>query len=96
MQGRDRRRQRDRDRGGDLGRSADLRRRRDPAELVYSAAKSNYRHRPSMPQDVAAHRATEIATLNGGVVRAADGAGVDVPLHQAMVDLIRRVERSWG
>ena len=68
----------------------------DPAELVYSAAKANYRHRPSMLQDVAAHRATEIATLNGGIVRAADGAGVDVPLHRAMVDLIRGVERSWG
>jgi 2-dehydropantoate 2-reductase len=67
----------------------------DPAELVYSAAEANYRHRPSMLQDVAAHRATEIATLNGGIVRAADGAGVDVPLHRAMVDLIRGVERSW-
>jgi 2-dehydropantoate 2-reductase len=67
----------------------------DPAELVYSAAKANYRHRPSMLQDVAAHRATEIATLNGGIVRAADGAGVGVPLHRAMVDLIRGVERSW-
>ena len=43
----------------------------DPAELVYSAAKANYRHRPSMLQDVAAQRRTEIATLNGGIVRAA-------------------------
>ena len=49
----------------------------DPAELVYSAAKANYRHRPSMLQDVTAHRPTEIATLNGGIVAAADGAGVD-------------------
>ena len=68
----------------------------DPAELVYSAAKSNYRHRPSMLQDVTAHRPTEIATLNGGIVSTADGAGVDVPLHRAIVDLIRGVERSWG
>jgi 2-dehydropantoate 2-reductase len=67
----------------------------DPAELVYSAAKANYRHRPSMLQDVAAHRPTEIATLNGGIVRAAEQAGVDAPLHRAMVDLIRGVERSW-
>jgi 2-dehydropantoate 2-reductase len=67
----------------------------DPAELVYSAAKANYRHRPSMLQDVTAHRPTEIATLNGGIVAAADGAGVEVPLHRAIVDLIRGVERSW-
>ena len=68
----------------------------DPVELVYAAAKANYRHRPSMLQDVAARRETEIATLNGGIVTAANGAGVDVPLHRAMVDLIRGVERSWG
>jgi 2-dehydropantoate 2-reductase len=68
----------------------------DPRELVYGAAKDNYRHRPSMLQDVAAHRPTEIATLNGGIVSAADEAGIDVPLHRAMVDLIRGVERSWG
>jgi len=67
----------------------------DPAELVYSAAKANYRHRPSMLQDVAARRPTEIATLNGGIVAAADEVGVPVPLHRAMVDLIRGVERSW-
>ena len=68
----------------------------DPRELVYGAAKDNYRHRPSMLQDVAAHRPTEIATLNGGIVSAADEAGIDVPLHRAMVDLIRGVERSWN
>jgi 2-dehydropantoate 2-reductase len=67
----------------------------DPAELVYSAAKANYRHRSSMLQDVTAHRPTEIATLNGGIVRAAGEAGVEVPLHRAIVDLIRGVEWSW-
>ena len=68
----------------------------DPTELVYSAAKANYGHRPSMLQDVTARRSTEIATLNGGIVRAAEGAGVPVPLHRAIVDLVRGVERSWN
>ena len=67
----------------------------DPAELVYSAGKANYRHRPSMLQDVAARRRTEIATLNGGIVRAAREAGVPAPLNRAIVDLIEGVERSW-
>jgi 2-dehydropantoate 2-reductase len=67
----------------------------DPAELVYTAAKANYRHRPSMLQDVTAKRRTEIATLNGGIVRAAGEAGVPVPLNRAIVDLIEGVERSW-
>jgi 2-dehydropantoate 2-reductase len=48
-----------------------------------------------MLQDVAAHRPTEIATLNGGIVRAADAAGVAVPLHRAIVDLIAGVEHGW-
>ncbi len=68
----------------------------DPAELVYSAAKANYGHRPSMLQDVTAKRRTEIATLNGGIVRAGGEAGVAVPLHRAMVDLIRGLEWSWN
>jgi len=68
----------------------------DPADLVYSAAKANYSHRPSMLQDVAARRSTEIATLNGGIVAVADEVGMKVPLHRAMVDLIRGVERSWS
>jgi 2-dehydropantoate 2-reductase len=67
----------------------------DPVELVYSAAKANYRHRPSMLQDVTARRPTEIATLNGGIVSSAAQVGLDVPLHRAMVDLIRGVEHSW-
>ncbi len=48
-----------------------------------------------MLQDVAARRRTEIATLNGGIIRAAREAGVEVPLHSAIVDLIAGVERSW-
>jgi 2-dehydropantoate 2-reductase len=68
----------------------------DPSELVYTAGKANYGHRPSMLQDVAAHRPTEIATLNGGIVNAADKVGIPVALHRAMVDLIRGVERSWS
>ncbi len=48
-----------------------------------------------MLQDAIAHRATEIATLNGGIVAAAGQAGVPTPLHAAIVDLIRGLERGW-
>jgi len=67
----------------------------DPVALVDEAGQANYLHRPSMLQDVAARRLTEIATLNGGIVDAARGAGVDVPHHRAIVDLIRGLEHSW-
>jgi 2-dehydropantoate 2-reductase len=53
-------------------------------------------HRTSMLQDVLARRRTEVAVLNGGIVRAGQEAGVGTPLHQAMTDLIGGLERSWA
>jgi 2-dehydropantoate 2-reductase len=49
----------------------------------------------SMLQDVEARRKTEIDTINGAVVRAAEEHGVDVPLNRAMVHLVKGLERSW-
>ena len=68
----------------------------DPGALVDEAARVNPHHRPSMLQDVAARRATEIATLNGGIVAAARPTGIPTPQHEAVVDLIRGMERSWS
>ncbi len=67
----------------------------DPGELVDQAARVNPDHRPSMLQDVAGRRATEIATLNGGIVDAGRAAGVPTPQHEAVVALVRGLERSW-
>ena len=67
----------------------------DPAVLVDQAARTNYSHRPSMLQDVQSRRRTEIATLNGGIVRAAEQAGRHAPLNAAVVDLITGLEHSW-
>ena len=68
----------------------------DPAELNERAARRNPDHRPSMLQDVAGRRATEIGTLNGGIVDAGRGAGVPTPLNAAVADLIRGLEHSWS
>jgi len=51
--------------------------------------------RPSMLQDVAAQRTTEIDAINGAVVREADRLGLEVPLNRAMVALVKGLERSW-
>ena len=56
----------------------------------------NHDHRPSMLQDVSARRATEIATLNGGIVAAAPEAALPAPLHAAIVELISGLQRSWS
>jgi 2-dehydropantoate 2-reductase len=67
----------------------------DPDALIDAAARDNHDHRPSMLQDVAARRATEIATLNGGIVSEGARASVATPLHAAIVDLITGLQRSW-
>jgi 2-dehydropantoate 2-reductase len=67
----------------------------DPLELVERLGQANYGHRPSMLQDVAAHRATEIDLLNGAVVRLGREHGVPTPLNQTIADLVTAVEQSW-
>ena len=51
--------------------------------------------KPSMLQDVEGKRPTEIDVINGAVVREADRLGLDVPVNQAMVALVKGLERSW-
>ena len=68
----------------------------DPAALIDEAARTNFAHRPSMLQDVQARRQTEIATLNGGIVAAARRVGEPVIRHEAVVELISGLERSWS
>jgi 2-dehydropantoate 2-reductase len=50
----------------------------------------------SMLQDFEAGRRTEIDVINGAVVRAADDAGVDVPLNRALVRLVKGWETQRG
>jgi 2-dehydropantoate 2-reductase len=69
----------------------------DPEELIDHAAKPEvaYDHKASMLQDVEARRATEIDYLNGGIVRFGEERGVPTPLNQAILALVKGVERSW-
>jgi len=68
----------------------------DPEALVDTLGRDNYDHKPSMLQDVLAHRATEIGTLNEGLVAQARACGLPAPVNQAVAELIRGVERSWA
>jgi 2-dehydropantoate 2-reductase len=52
--------------------------------------------RGSMLQDVEAGRRTEIDVINGAVVRAADEAGVAVPINRALMQLIKGWETQRG
>ncbi len=68
----------------------------DPEAMVDEAARANPHHRPSMLEDVLAHRRTEIDTLNGGIIRAGEAAGVTTPLNAAVAGLVSGLERSWS
>lgn len=68
----------------------------DPDELVDHAARVAYEHRASMLQDVLAKRPTEIDALNGGIVAFGAQQGIPTPLNEAIVALIRGLERSWS
>jgi 2-dehydropantoate 2-reductase len=48
-----------------------------------------------MLQDVEKGRPTEIDYLNGGIVRFGRNLGVSTPLNDAMVALVKGVERGW-
>jgi 2-dehydropantoate 2-reductase len=69
----------------------------DPEDLIDHAARPDvaYDHKASMLQDVEARRATEIDYLNGGIVNFGRAAGVPTPLNQAILVLVKGLERSW-
>jgi 2-dehydropantoate 2-reductase len=64
----------------------------DPWEMNVLATQRGSAHVPSMLEDVQAGRRTEIDAITGALVREAEGAGVDVPLHRALYALVRAKE----
>jgi 2-dehydropantoate 2-reductase len=69
----------------------------DPEELIDHAARPDvaYDHKASMLQDVEARRQTEIDYLNGGIARFGREHGVATPLNEAILALVKGIERSW-
>ena len=60
------------------------------------ATQRGHKHYPSMLEDVEAHRPTEIELITGSLVRAAQYAGVPVPLHTALYRLVKAKEASYS
>ena len=69
----------------------------DPEALIDHAARPDvaYDHKASMLQDVEARRQTEIDYLNGGIARFGREHGVPTPLNDAILALVKGLERSW-
>ena len=59
---------------------------------VDHALANHRRHKASMLQDREAGRRTEIETINGAIVRAAEAKGVATPVTATLADLVRLIE----
>jgi 2-dehydropantoate 2-reductase len=70
--------------------------REDPWEMNVLATQRGHRHYPSMLEDVAAHRPTEVELITGALVREGQEHGVPVPLHTALYRLVRAKEASYS
>jgi 2-dehydropantoate 2-reductase len=68
----------------------------DPWEMNLLATERGSRHYPSMLEDVQARRPTEIDHITGALVREAERVGVPVPLHSALLALVKGREGSWA
>jgi 2-dehydropantoate 2-reductase len=68
----------------------------DPWEMNVLATQRGHRHSPSMLEDVKAHRATEIESITGSLVREAERTGTPAPLHTAMYALVKAKEASYS
>ena len=67
----------------------------NPEKLIDHARDVAYEHKASMLQDTLARRPTEVASLNGGIVKFGAETGVPTPLNQAILALIEGLEHSW-
>ncbi len=67
----------------------------NPIEMLDKASESAASHIPSMLSDVMSKRKTEVAALNGGIVKYARQVGLPCPLNEAIVGLVSGLETSW-
>jgi 2-dehydropantoate 2-reductase len=68
----------------------------DPWEMNVLATHRGSAHYPSMLEDVEARRPTEIDLITGSLVREAERTGVPVPLHTALLRLVKAREASYA
>jgi 2-dehydropantoate 2-reductase len=67
----------------------------DPVETVFQVAAATGPNRSSMGQDVDNHRPTEIAAINGFIVRIAETAGIPVPVNRTLTALVKTLQAHY-
>ncbi|HMM20555.1 MAG TPA: 2-dehydropantoate 2-reductase [Selenomonadales bacterium] len=66
----------------------------DPVAAVFSVAKATARNRSSMLQDVLAGRPTEVAAINGVIVREGERLGVPTPANRLLTSLVLALSKG--
>jgi 2-dehydropantoate 2-reductase len=84
------------DEGKAVAAAAGVQLEEDPWEMNLLATRRGFRHYPSMLEDVEARRPTEIDLITGSLVREGGRLGVPVPLHTALLRLVKAREASWA
>ena len=84
------------DEGKAVARAAEIELHDDPWEMNVLATRRGSAHFPSMLEDVAAGRPTEVELINGALVRAARRHGVEAPLQEAVYALVRGREGAYS
>ena len=84
------------DEGKAVAAAAGIELHEDPWEMNVLATQRGSAHYPSMLEDVESHRPTEIDAITGALVAEARRLEVDVPLHAAMLALVRGRESSYS
>ena len=67
----------------------------DPVEKVFQVAAATGPNRSSMGQDVDNCRLTEIAAINGFIVRIAEKAGMPVPVNRTLTALVETLQAHY-
>jgi len=67
----------------------------DVVDLVFKVAEATALNRSSMGQDVDNRRQTEIAAINGFIVREAKRLGLQAPVNFALTALVRTLEYHY-
>jgi len=83
------------DEGKAVAAAAGVELKEDPWEMNMLATRRGFRHYPSMLEDVEARRTTEVDMITGALVREGARHGVAVPLHTALLRLVKGKEASW-
>ncbi|AOT72623.1 ketopantoate reductase family protein [Geosporobacter ferrireducens] len=68
----------------------------NPIEYVKNVCKATANNQSSMLQDVLHKRITEIQTINGVVVKAGKGAGIDTPINKVLTNLVVAIQNNYN